>query len=81
MQMFVTIRDRAVAIMIGAQLTDQAQGRLWAEAVNTATRLTNITVSSKAALSPDEQWYNKPPSLHGHLVEWGRVGHVTICQR
>ena len=80
-RMFVTIRDRAVAMMIGAQLTDQAQGRLWAEAVNTATRLTNITISSKAALSPDEQWYKKPPNLHGHLVEWGRVGHVTIRQR
>ena len=80
-QMFVTIRDQAVAMMIGAQLTNEAQGRLWAEAVNTTTHLTNITISSRADVSPDELWYNKPPRIHGHLVEWGRIGHVTIRHR
>ncbi len=38
---FVTIRDRAHAMMLGARLNDELQRQLWAEAVMTATKLYN----------------------------------------
>ena len=38
---FVIVRQRALAMMLSAKLTDEYQGLLWAEAVHTATRLTN----------------------------------------
>jgi len=38
---FVTIRDRAQAMMLGAHLDNYHQGILWAEAVNMSTQLSN----------------------------------------
>ena len=36
---FVTIRNRAVAMMTAADLDDQQQGSFWTEAIDTATAL------------------------------------------
>jgi hypothetical protein len=44
---FVTIRDRAHAMMLGAQLDEIHQGKLWAEAAYTATSLHNIVPNYK----------------------------------
>lgn len=74
---FVTLRDRAQAMMLGARLDDHHQGRLWAEAVYTATRLHNA-VPNRTGAAPDEQWYGAPPVIHDHLVQFGRIGYVTI---
>ena len=43
---FVTVQQRAMAMMFVAQFTPEYQGRLWAEAVNIATMLTNTVVNS-----------------------------------
>jgi hypothetical protein len=43
---FVILRQRAMAMMFSAKFTDEYQGRLWAEAVNTATVLTNQAANS-----------------------------------
>ena len=74
---FVTLRDRAHAMMLGAHLTEEHQGRLWAEAVYTATRIHN-SVPNRHGDAPDSLWYGKPCTLLDHLVQWGRIGYVTI---
>ena len=68
---FVTIRDKALALMLGAKLDDAHQGRLWPEAVHTATKLDNAVPSSKSHESPDVQWYGEHPRILDHLVHWG----------
>ena len=74
---FVTLRDRAHAMMLGAHLNDVHQGKLWAEAVYTATRIHN-SVPNRNGAAPDSLWYGKPSTLLDHLVQWGRIGYVTI---
>ncbi|MFM8622139.1 MAG: reverse transcriptase domain-containing protein, partial [Holophagaceae bacterium] len=75
---FVTIRDRAHAMMLGAHLDETHQGNLWAEAVSTATKLHNA-VPNRVGAAPDELWYgaHKGPRILEHLVQWGRIGYVT----
>ena len=73
---FVTIRDRACAAMYAAKFSDDTQGLLWAESVNTATRLTNSVYNYKGKC-PDWLWYNRQPTLYPHLVQFGRIGYVT----
>ena len=75
---FVTIRDKAVAMMLGAMLDDEHQGQLWAEAIHTATKLENAIPNSRSNESPDYQWYSEHPGLLNHLVQWGRIGYITI---
>jgi hypothetical protein len=74
---FVTLRDRAQAMMLGARMDEEHQGRLWAEAVYTATRLHNA-VPNRVGLAPDELWYGTLPKLLNNLVQFGRIGYVTI---
>jgi hypothetical protein len=73
---FVTLRDRAQAMMLGARLDDEHQGRLWAEAVYTATRLHNAVPNSINKISPDQMWYGESQRILDHLVTWGRIGFV-----
>ncbi len=73
---FVTIRDRACAAMYAAKFLDDTQGLLWAESVNTATRLTNSDYNYKGKCS-DWLWYNRQPTLYPHLVQFGSIGYVT----
>ena len=64
-------------MMLGACLDDEHQGKLWAEAVMTATKLHNAVpnlVSGKQ--SPDQLWYGEHPKILRHLVQWGRIGYV-----
>jgi len=74
---FVTIRDRAHAMMLAARLDEEHQGKLWAEAAYTATRLHNI-VPNRAGPAPDELWYGELPKIVDHLIKWGRIGYVKI---
>ena len=74
---FVTLRDRAHAMMLGAHLTEEHQGKLWAEAVYTVTRIHN-GVPNRNGEAPDVLWYGKPCEILKHLVKWGRIGYVTI---
>jgi hypothetical protein len=74
---FVTLRDRAQAMMLGAKLDDAYQAKLWAEAVFTATKLHNAVPNrATAGKSPDELWYGETPKLLDHLIQWGRIGYV-----
>ena len=76
---FVIVRQRALAMMLSAKLTDEYQGLLWAEAVHTATRLTNSTVNSVTKRSPDDMFYGEmnPRRPYKLYKQFGRVGWVT----
>ena len=75
---FVTIRDRAQAMMLAARLNDEHQGKLWAEAVSTATKLHNaVPNQGNGGDSPDMLWYGEHPKILNHLVQWGRIGYVA----
>ena len=75
---FVTIRDRSCAAMISAKFNDEYQGLLWAECASTLTRITNIVSNSRNIKCPDWLWYGKQPTIYKHLVQFGRIGYVTI---
>ena len=78
---FVTLRQRAMAMMFTAKFTDEYQGLLWAEAVNTATVLTNQAINSVNKDCPNDLFYGTilPKLRHPykHLKEFWRIGHVT----
>ena len=75
---FVTIRDKGLALMLGAKLSEEHQGKLWTEAIHTATKLDNAVPNSSSKQSPDYQWYGSHPRILDNLVHWGRIGYVTI---
>ena len=75
---FVTIRQRACAAMFAAKFNDEFQGLLWAEAINTNTRITNIVATSNDVKSADEKFYKKVPMIYDHLMHFGRIGWVKI---
>ena len=75
---FVVIRDRGLAIMLGAGLNEEHQGKLWAEAMNTATKLTNVAPTMATGKPPDEMWYGEYQNWTKHLKKWGQIGFVTI---
>ena len=79
---FVTVQQRAMAMMFVAQFTPEYQGRLWAEAVNTATMLTNTVVNSVNKECPSDMFYGdilpKLRRKYADFKEFGRIGHVTI---
>jgi len=64
-------------MMLGAHLNEEHQGKLWAEAVYTATRIHN-SVPNRHGAAPDSLWYGVPCTLLDYLVQWGRIGYVTI---
>ncbi len=81
---FVTIRDCACTAMYAAKFSDETQGLLWAESVNTATRNTNTVYSfttnsvySYKCKCRDWLRYDRQPTLYPHLVQFGRIGYVT----
>ena len=75
----VTDRLRAHAMEISARLTPKAQELLRAEAEATAEILSNIACTYHRPESPNVVFDGKPAKLTPkHLVEWGRIGYVTI---
>ena len=74
---FVTDRDRAMAMMFAAGLTPQMQQNLKCEAINTASILGDLLVTTTRNKSAYELFYGKKSNLIPHLVEFGRIGYVT----
>ena len=68
-------------MMLGAKLSDEMQGKLWAEAIYTAMRLSNLVPSGTNDRSPDEQWYGRNPGIEENLVHWGTIGFVTVWKK
>lgn len=78
---FAVIRERAVAMMIDAKLAPEFQKQLWAEAVNTATKLSNDVMSMKGTQAANQLFYkgttHKNRSNYNHLHERGRVAYIA----
>lgn len=74
---FAVDTNKALALMIAADLTTDMEQFLWAEAAYTSAMLGNMTVPASKDESPHEAWYGEPPKLIGHLQLWGRVAYVT----
>jgi len=77
-----TDRNRAFAMLLAAQLTDQARNMLRAEAESTATKLSNMAWNTKAKGIPNELFQSGSTRLRlEHLIKFGRIGYVTICKQ
>jgi hypothetical protein len=60
---FVTARDRGNAMLKAANLKHHVQLDPWAEAVNTATKIGNISIFPGETKTPYEKFYNIKPKL------------------
>ena len=74
---FVTDRNRAMAMMLAAQLTPAAQNLLRCEAISTASKIGDSVVRQGHTQSAHEIFYGKPSPILHHLVQFGRIGYVT----
>ena len=79
---FATVRAKALAMLEAANLTEPMRNKLWVEAINTATYLSNVTPhsSNKNLMCGDEMFYGNPPTSFEHLVPFGQIGYVADCQ-
>jgi hypothetical protein len=57
-------------MMMAADLTLEAHALLWAEALNTANDLENITLNTMSDKSPDKLFTNEPTKLMDCLKNW-----------
>ncbi len=77
---FTVIRQKAISMMEMAKFTPKIKSLLWAEAMATATLLTNITISSTniGNKSSYEVLHGSKPSIVKHLKTFGTVAYVSI---
>jgi hypothetical protein len=76
---FLTDRDRALAMLLAARLEfATARNKLWAEATNGASDIGNMGVTAKNDKSCDELFDGVKPKLSRWLIEFGRIGYITI---
>jgi hypothetical protein len=75
---FVTDRDRGLAMMFAAKMSVETQQKLWAEAVSASSNIGNMGVTSKNDKSCDELFTNEKPKNVGSLIQFGRIGYMTL---
>jgi hypothetical protein len=68
-------------MLIVANFTKSAKGILWAEAVNTANDLDNITSDTNRSETPYKIFTKKESNLYSKLIEFGRLGYITIRRK
>jgi hypothetical protein len=74
---FVRDRTRAKAMMQATTIQHWSEQRLWAEAVNTATKIGNLTCNTDK-ITPYEFFYGQVSKLTpAQMVEFARIGYVT----
>jgi len=74
-----TDRDRAFAMLLAAQLTENAQILLHAEAKSTATKLSNLIWTAQIDDIPNQKFNQERSNLQlEHLIQFGRIGYITI---
>ena len=66
-----------MAMMIGANFSQETQDLLRCEAINTASVLGDILVQQGQSKSAYELFYGKPSPLLQYLVEFGHIGYAT----
>lgn len=74
---FITTRDMGLAFLLSAKLNQEHQKMLWAEAMNAATDISNLLLTSVNDKSPQELMTGQKSKIYKQLVQWGRLGYVT----
>jgi hypothetical protein len=75
---FLTDRDRALAMLLASRLVLETRNKLWAEAVNAASEIGNLGITSSNDKSCDELFTGIKSKKPLWLIEFGRIGYVTI---
>jgi hypothetical protein len=78
---FVVLKQRALAMMITADLAKKTREILWCEAVNCANDLENISASTVRVIFPAEMMTGAVSKLYPMLQPFGRIGYVTIRRK
>ena len=78
---FAVVINRANAMMIAAGMNEATSHKLWAEASSCANDTENVTLSSVRSVSAQECLTGKQPKLLAYLIQWGRIGVVTIQKK
>jgi hypothetical protein len=77
----VILKQRALAMMIAAGITEKMREVLWCEAADCANDLENISASTVRNVFPVEMMTGKKSKLYPQLQPWGRIGYVTIRKK
>ena len=77
----VILKQRALAMMIVADLTKKMREVLWCEAVDCANDLENISASSVRDMFPSELMTGSISKIFPMLQPFGRIGYVTIRRK
>ena len=67
--------------MYAMDFTPETRAVLWAESLNTANDLENISSNSVHKKLPDELFSGAKTKLFGNLIEFGRIGYVAIQKK
>jgi hypothetical protein len=70
--------QRAHAQMRAANFDQDARDKLWAESVNTANDMENISSNTLNKESPYKLFTGKESKLYSQLIEFGRIGQVPV---
>ena len=65
-------------VMYSANLTDELRKKIWAEAVNYTEEVRNSMATTRSVTTSDEIFFGKKPTILPYMVEFGRIGYVTI---
>jgi hypothetical protein len=60
---------------------ESARDLLWAESINTANDMENISSNTLNKKSPYELFTGKQSKLYGNLVEFGRIGQIALRKK
>ena len=76
---FFTDHCSSQAMLTSAHLTKKTADILWAEVVSTSEKLKNCRVNThNRETSPYELFHGNTPKILKGLIQFGRVGYVTI---
>ena len=68
----------ARTVMYSDNLTDESRKKIWAQAVNYIEEVRNSMATTRSLTSSDEIFFGKKPTILPYMVEFGRIGYVTI---
>ena len=76
---FAVLISIGMCLLWNAKFTKEVKQKLWPQAIETASLLHEIAPTKDGEASIYEKWHGKESKLKPkHLVEFGRIGHVTI---
>jgi hypothetical protein len=77
-QRITVLIQRAHAQMCADNFRDEASNLLWAESVNIANDMENISSNTLNKRSPYELFTGQQSKLYGKLVKFSRIGQVPL---